>query len=350
MSSPAISVALLSEVLSKPVASAKQLGRGGNSRVSRVLCEDGTEYAVKSYFQPTISGLDRLEVEYSGLSFLWENGVRCIPRPLIADRKRQVAVYEFVNGRNLAGRDIAADELQQAVRFVSELRALTDRPGSQKLPPASEACFSMSGVIDNIEGRLRRLRAVAPQGPSYDELSQFLSAGFVPALAMLKERVTGKVGREAFTRELAPWERTLSPSDFGFHNALKRPNGELVFLDFEYFGWDDPAKMIADFLLHPAMDLSVAMKGQFVRRMLDCFSAHPELSDRLECLYPLFGLKWCMIMLNEFIPKDLERREFAARASVDGAAAQMRQLGKSRAMLQKIMGEFENFPYTVRTA
>ena len=45
--------------------------------------------------------------------------------------------------------------------------------------------------------------------------------------------------------------RVLSPSDFGFHNALRRPDGTIVFVDFEYFGWDDPAKMMADAMLHP---------------------------------------------------------------------------------------------------
>jgi hypothetical protein len=84
--------------------------------------------------------------------------------------------------------------------------------------------------------------------------------------------------------------------------------------------------------------------------MLDCFSGSAGLFERLESLYPLFGLKWCMIMLNEFIPRDLERREFAARANVDGAAAQARQLGKARAMLQRIMSEFERFPYTAHAA
>ena len=36
--------------------------------------------------------------------------------------------------------------------------------------------------------------------------------------------------------------RCLSPSDFGFHNALLEATGKLRFVDFEYAGWDDPAK------------------------------------------------------------------------------------------------------------
>lgn len=38
-----------------------------------------------------------------------------------------------------------------------------------------------------------------------------------------------------------PAQRTLSPADHGFQNTLVR-NGQLVFLDFEYAGWDDQAQ------------------------------------------------------------------------------------------------------------
>src|SRR6266480_4587472 len=57
--------------------------------------------------------------------------------------------------------------------------------------------------------------------------------------------------------------RILSPSDFGFHNAIRRPDGTLAFVDFEYFGWDDPAKTIVDFLLHPGMSVADTLKRRF---------------------------------------------------------------------------------------
>jgi len=46
-------------------------------------------------------------------------------------------------------------------------------------------------------------------------------------------------------------ETCLSPSDFGFHNALVDPSGALSFLDFEYAGRDDPAKPVSDFFCQP---------------------------------------------------------------------------------------------------
>ena len=42
----------------------------------------------------------------------------------------------------------------------------------------------------------------------------------------------------------------ISASDFGLHNAIMTERG-IVFFDFEFAGWDDPAKAIVDFLLQP---------------------------------------------------------------------------------------------------
>src|SRR5439155_8394299 len=139
--------------------------------------------------------------------------------------------------------------------------------------------------------------------------------------------------------------RTLSHSDFGFHNGLRQPDGRIIFLDFEYFGWDDPAKMIADFLLHPAMDLSAQAKKNFACALFQRFADWPGLVPRVESVYPLFGLKWCLIFLNEFLPAPLARRQFAALATAERSTLQMQQLAKAQAMLTRIRGEYRSLSY-----
>ena len=114
---------------------------------------------------------------------------------------------------------------------------------------------------------------------------------------------------------------------------------------FEYFGWDDPAKTIADFLFHPAMALSEPMKEVFVRRMLDAFKENNRLIDRLKVVYPLFGLKWCMIFLNEFIPSDFTRRAYAAGNPLDRDQVRKEQLRKARNLYRKLKETYLKFPY-----
>ena len=334
----------LTALLRKPVQSMTRIGKGGNSKVYRVTCDDGTHHAAKFYFQSTMDGLDRLEIEFSSLQFLWNNGERCVPQPLAVDRGSQIALYQYVDGTEIDSRAVSNFDIEQLVNFSMRLKQLAMLKAADQLPRAAEACFSFHALHENILGRLGRLKTVQGEDASYTALQRFLSQEFSPALGIVVERARRKIGATAWTTELPRHAWTLSPSDFGFHNALRRADGSIVFLDFEYFGKDDPAKMIADFVLHPAMELNESNKRFYVERMLQCFSADRDLPDRLTLSYPLFGLKWCMILLNEFVPKYLDRREFAITADTNREHVRERQLLKSQRMLDKIMNELEGFP------
>jgi hypothetical protein len=138
--------------------------------------------------------------------------------------------------------------------------------------------------------------------------------------------------------------RILSPSDFGFHNAIRRPDGSLVFIDFEYFGWDDPAKLVSDFLWHPAMQLSEAHKQQFVSGVARALNNHALLAQRLPVAYPLYGVKWCTILLNEFLPEHWARRTFAGDTRPRETVL-AEQLHKARTLAARIADLKVGFPY-----
>lgn len=333
--------AALAALLHKPVQAVDRIGKGGNSKVYRVVCEDGSHYAAKFYFQRTMDGLDRLDVEFSSLRFLWENGERCVPQPLAADRRNQIALYQYIDGAEIDSRAVSYPDIEQLVSFAVRLKRLATSKQANQLPRAAEACFSFATLHNNILQRLERLSAVHDEDATYVDMQRFLSEAFTPALGAIVERARAKIGEAAWMVELPRSAWTLSPSDFGFHNALRRPDGSVVLLDFEYFGKDDPAKMISDFVLHPAMELSESVKRRYTERMLECFSADRALPARLMLSYPLFGLKWCMILLNEFVPKFLERREFATEAPANHNHVRARQLEKAERMLGRIKRELE---------
>jgi len=340
----------LTAMLGKPVQSVARIGKGGNSKVYRIVCEDGSRYAAKFYCQRTMDGLDRLEVEFSSLQFLWENGERCIPRPLAVDGSSQVALYQYVEGAEIDSRAVSHVDIEQMVSFAMRLKQLATLTAAEQLPRAAEACFSFSALHENILKRLERLKTVQGEGSSYMALHRFLAQEFTPALDAIVERAKARIGAASWVSELPRSAWTLSSSDFGFHNALRRLDGSIVLLDFEYFGKDDPAKMISDFVLHPAMELNESAKRSYVERMLQCFGADSDLPGRLMLSYPLFGLKWCMILLNEFVPKFLDRREFAVEVNADREHVRLRQLAKSERMLGRVVNELQSFPSWVKCA
>jgi len=169
-------------------------------------------------------------------------------------------------------------------------------------------------------------------------LRQWFDESFDPLLSDVATwyRAEAVAAREPADLEIGPDRRTLSPSDFGFHNAIRRQDGSLAFVDFEYFGWDDPAKTVVDFLLHPGMTLPETLKKRFAGRFLRAFAFVPGLAARARLVYPLFGLKWCLILLNDFLPD----RESTATAEVRTA-----QLRKAVALVDRIRAEYRSNPF-----
>ncbi len=341
----------LTTLLGRKALAIDRIGGGKNSQVYHLTCENNAstvEFAVKRYYQHQSDQRDRLGVEFSALKFLWDHGVRCIPQPVISSPGDGFAVYEYIDGIKKSADEITNKDIDNAVFFLTDLRKLSDESESLNFKPASEACFSIDDVIDNVRKRFHKLVCVKESGLVYDDLHLFLEHEFLNAfteIALWCERHAKDYGISVID-DIPQEQKTLSPSDFGFHNALWR-NGEIVFLDFEYFGWDDPAKMIVDFILHPAfpMQIQAEQKTRFTSTIIDHFSQHLNLKQRVEIVYPLFGLKWIMIILNEFLPADLKRRQFAQQNLIDKEKIQMEQLEKARQWLEIIIQEYEKFPY-----
>ena len=130
-------------------------------------------------------------------------------------------------------------------------------------------------------------------------------------------------------------ERCISPSDFGFHNALKRQDGSLCFLDFEYAGWDDPAKMTGDFFSQLAIPVPQKYFEYFVHAVMEPFSSKKLLIQRAHLLRSVYQIKWCCIALNIFIPDNLKRRQFA-NPECDVIQLKRAQLEKARHLIEKL--------------
>jgi len=327
---------------------AKRLDHGGNAQVFVLETSGETpRHVIKFYFRHPADPRDRLETEFSGFSFLWGQGITNIPRPVAVNQKESCAIYEFIEGEKILPANITMEDIKYAADFLACLKGLNNTARSYNIAPASDACFSISAIVASIEGRLARLSKIEGEGQEYEELGSFLQDDFKPFSDVLTQWAKGQCAREniSFDSEISREERTLSPSDFGFHNTIRRRDGRIVFLDFEYFGWDDPAKMIADFLLHPAMALSEQIKKAFAARTLEVFAENRPLAKRVRIVHPLLALKWCMIKLNEFVPGDFSRRVYAAGNPLNKSRVRREQLLKAKNLYSKIQATYENFPY-----
>lgn len=329
-----------------PNTSASPLGSGRNSRVWLLDAPGRDPLVAKEYCRNPRDTRDRQGTEARALLFLEAEGLRQVPRLLQLDESRRVSLLSHVQGREIGVP--TQDHVRQAARFLVRLIRLstTGAARSAGFAPASEAFLSADGVVRNIEVRLSRLDTVDKSIPLNGALREFARDRLRPAFARSIRFCAQRLQDMNATMhdEIPRSWRILSPSDFGLHNAVVNPDGDVSFLDFEYFGWDDPSKTLADFCLHPGMDLSDALQLRFLSETLPSLQALGYDPRRSEALFPLFGIKWCCILLNEFIPRDLERRVFAASKSTEPLETLLaRQLGKAEELLNNLDHRAETF-------
>jgi hypothetical protein len=315
-------------------------GAGRNSRIYRVR-RGGESFAVKHYPPRREDPRDRLRTEFEALTLMQRHGIAAVPRPLASEAERNYVLLSWVEGDAVDKAE--GSDIDAAADFLARLHRLGDCPDAQQQPLAAEACLSGVEIVAQLGRRLARLADVAEADPVLgellDEIADWLLGTVLPEV-MADYRRLGM----SFARPLPTRLRSLCPSDFGFHNAL-RGTGGLTFVDFEYFGWDDPVKLTCDFLLHPGMRLPEPLKRRFAKAALRIYGADPTFAPRLRLLYLLFAIRWCLILLNEFLPERWSYRVHVGGGPTDWQRAKERQLGLATDLLASVKSSGGGFPY-----
>lgn len=300
----AAAVAAARRLCPQAIASVERAGGGGNSRLYRIVGVNGGAFALKSYPPSPARMNERAAREFAALSFVTAHDPQGrVPTPLAVDDDGAYGLYEWIEGSPV--REASDDDVTALLDFALWLRESRRLPQAEALPEAAEATPSLGEIIRQIAARRARFATVAR---GWDQLDGLLRGRFDPLFAAVtaRAREAYRIGGLEPDRPLPRDAQTLSPSDFGFHNALRRADGCLAFLDFEYFGWDDPVRLVADLLWHPhpATALREAQRRRAVAWAAEAFGADdPNYARRFAAQCPLVGLRWTMILLNECLPE-----------------------------------------------
>lgn len=316
-------ITIAEELAGSPVKTVARAGHGGNSRIYKVETESGI-YALKQYPSLKSDPRDRFTTERRAIKLMHSHGIKSLPNWISGEAP--YALMSWVEGdiiKNPQGSDI-----DEAAIFLRTLHDISLKTIAGDFTPASEACMSGKAIAEQLEKRTATLMAVASEDK---RLMSFLSKEFLPAFT--QRLAAAKEMAPDFAFDLPHASCTLIPADFGFHNILKEPDGRLIFIDFEYFGWDDPVKLLCDFLLHPAMQLTPQIKQQFLAHGLAIYG--DQIKPRFDAYFPLFGLRWALILLNEFIPARWQARVAAQGTDGDWEIAKTAQLEKAQAMVKQ---------------
>ena len=103
------------------------LAGGGNNRVFRLAAQRGVA-CLKVYFRHPDDTRDRLGAEYAFSQFAWNQGLRCLPRPLGCNPSAGMALFEFVVGQAVQAGEVGANEIDQALAFFLGLNLARRSP------------------------------------------------------------------------------------------------------------------------------------------------------------------------------------------------------------------------------
>lgn len=289
------------------------LDGGKNNRVY-LLKTGHQKYLLKKYFSHPRDPRDRLNTEFAFSSFAWNSGIRQIPKPLAIDTSCRCALYEFIEGRAFQKGEVQEEHVNTAMDFLRDLNRSKDSFEANRIMRASEACFTIEDHIKCVEKRIKKLKTIPLLSDISKRTHKFIEKKLAVfwnetrASILLKADSTGLPIDQIIDRD----EQCLSPSDFGFHNAILDNNGGVRFVDFEYAGWDDLAKTICDFFCQVQVPVPLqylTLVESEIDRICHCAD---EVLHRARLLFPVHRIKWCCIMLNEFLSVDAERRVFSS--------------------------------------
>ncbi len=299
----------------------------GNSRIYK-LSGSKDSYALKIYPDRQIDQRNRLETEFSACQMLELEGMPVV-KGIFCNTEMNWGIYSWIDGCSETPDN---EFVSKAISFVKHLQKLSIQVDNNQFQQASEACLCGSEIVRQLNERLDRLKNI-----NNHSLQYFLSNELIPTMEIAIKVAIHELGVE-FNQNLPTEDQILSPSDFGSHNAIRTNTGETVFIDFEYFGWDDPVKLASDFYLHPAMNLSLQLKNKWKNEIFAVFVSNDDTFDkRFKAYLPLFGVRWCLILLNEFLPNRIEQRIHADSEKANQILnIQELQLQKSRNILNNI--------------
>ena len=288
------------QFLGNPVDSVERVSGGGNNGVYKITAGQES-FALKFYRTDEGDNRDRLGTEIKAVQFLQANAITNVPAYVNHNTEVNAALFQWISGSHV--KSPTSNDFKAAATFAKQLNELSPKQELEDWALASDACLSLSDVTNQTEERFGRLMG---ENSLAGECRDFLRNEFLGSYEEIKAQQLEKAAALGLdpASPIDPSAYILSPSDFGFHNALKTESGELVFLDFEYFGWDAPFKLVCDFILHPGMNLPESGWGTFINDFSEVYGLDEPGKNQIAIALPLFALRWCMIMLNVYLRND----------------------------------------------
>jgi hypothetical protein len=292
----------------------KTVRSGKNSKIYKINT-DKKKIILKSYYGKKNL---RIKKEFQFYKYLNQTNINNVVTPIAFDFKNNFAALPYIVGNKI--HKVKNKHIVQFSNFINKINQKNIH--SKKIGLAVEGIDNRKKYITICQNRINKLKLVDKKSAIKRELYLFLNEKIIPTFKILKNKINDKRIFYQVKYKLYKKDMIISPSDFGFHNAIESKK-KIFFFDFEYAGYDDPVKLICDFYCQPNQKVSLKQKEKFKKMIIKKSKNYEELDYLISELLPLHYLKWCCIILNEFIPSKLSIRKHAGQLKNDALHSQL---------------------------
>lgn len=284
-------------------ATLTQQSGGANNQV--YLWENANNRAILKLYGTPIPGLpDRFTAETEFLQYANTVASDFAPQLLNYNRNLRVVAMEYIEGRKFdRDKKPALVDIQRASEFLSLLNSDRDTAEQLITNRAADGLLRLTEHAKNIEQRIDTL--VSDHLPlAFQESSNALILKVKSTWLGVYGRLDTALSNGDIIDKLDEKYCCLSPSDFGFHNAVASTGGT-KFYDFEFAGWDDPTKAVVDFFLQPR----IRIPSEHIPLMQEAVASSIPIDillQRARFLSSILQVKWITIVLAVLRPERLE--------------------------------------------
>lgn len=296
---PPYNILYWAKILGADSSSLKKLSGGINNPVYQCSSRYG-KWVIKGFPARSQESRDRFIAEYQFVEYASKAATHYVPRLVYKDELTRCIVYDYIDGYHYLSKDKPSGaDIKDALDFLRLINMDHSTAKSLIRQDASEGFLSLTEHLSNINSRIDSMNSTHLHGELKSTADSKLDDLRSCSLSLSK-RLDSAIGSGAVNDSIRRDELVVSPSDFGFHNAIKTQRG-LKFFDFEFAGWDDPLKMYFDFILQPRVPV---MKSPYSITMVIGNSVELD-SERAHLMLELLKLKWRCIVLGFLSEKRL---------------------------------------------
>jgi hypothetical protein len=257
----------------------QHISNGVNSNVYII---DNNKYILK-FYRSDHNQPNRLERENLALELFDKYKIENVPKIINISKEYNCCLMSYLEGQTV---DILKPEYLDHFLFFYKKILQISNIEREKYFDSIDSCKTLNLLFEQINKRIF----------NFEKENNFDLNSILKNLNQYVELLKKSINPNYYNN----LRTELSVVDFGINNVILK-NNKLYFIDFEFFGLDNPIHLISDTIAHPANNLKLEDQIIFSDKLINCHNNSEDIKTAFNGTNILFDIKWCLIMLNPFL-------------------------------------------------